>query len=99
MKTDMEVEGIKKKLSITSFFYHLTGFAQDILFNGHSKELRIVCSETQQVYYSEIVKTKELYYDDFLVVAKKMHLRMIEDNMTGYHREYKEEWEFDYNQN
>lgn len=88
MKKVMDVHGIKNKLSISSFFYHLTGFGQDILYNGISKEIKILCSETLEVYHSEIVGQKEFYYDDFLVVAKKFHLRMIEDNMTGYRREF-----------
>ena len=83
-----EVEGIKKKLSISTFKYHMTGFGQDIIYSGFNKEIQIVCSDTQEVYHSEVVEMKEFYYDDFLIVAKRFHLRMIEDNMTGFRREF-----------
>ena len=87
MRMNMEVVGIKEKISISTFKYHLTGFGQDIIYSGISNEIKIVCSDTQEVYYSEIVKEKEFYFDEFVEVSKGFHLRMIEDNMTGYSRE------------
>lgn len=83
----IEVEGIKKKVSISTFTYHVTGFGQDIIYNGLFKEISIVWRETGDVFHSEMVTQKEFYFDDFVEVAKKFHLRMIEDNMTCFKRE------------
>lgn len=88
MSVMLEVEGIKKKVSISTFIYHMTGFGQDIIYNGLFKEISIVWRETGDVFHSEMVNQKEFYYDDFLEVAKKFHNRMIEDNMTGFKRDF-----------
>lgn len=81
----MEVEGIKSKLTNTIFRYHLTGFGQDMIFNGISRIMSIVCSDTLEVVFTQITQG-EVYYEDFLVKAKKFHLIMIEDHMTGFAR-------------
>lgn len=81
-----EVEGIKKKVSISLFIYHMTGFGLNYIYYGDAKRLVIVDADGNGEIVSDTKQEGELYYEEFLDMAKSLHLKMIEEQLTPFKR-------------
>jgi hypothetical protein len=84
-----EVEGIKQKVSISLFVYHITGFGLNYICYGDAKRLVIADSDGLGDIISDTEYKGELYYEEFLEIAKNLHLKMIEEQLTPFVRDVK----------
>jgi hypothetical protein len=84
-----EVEGIKQKVSISLFVYHITGFGLNYICYGDAKRLVIADSDGLGDIISDTEYKGELYYEEFLEIAKNLHLKMIEEQLTPFKRDAK----------
>jgi hypothetical protein len=84
-----EVDGIKQKVSISLFVYHITGFGLNYICYGDAKRLVIADSDGLGDIISDTEYKGELYYEEFLEIAKSLHLKMIEEQITPFKRDVK----------
>ena len=84
-----EITGIKAKVSISLFVYHITGFGLNYIYYGDSQRIVIVDSDGCGEIVSESAHEGELYYEEFIDMAKNFHLKMIEEQLTPFIRDVK----------
>ena len=84
-----EVAGIKAKVSISLFIYHITGFGLNYIYYGDAKRLVIIDADGSGTVVSDTKQEGELYYEEFLDMAKSLHLKMIEEQLTPFVRDPK----------
>ena len=81
-----EIVGIKCKIANQIFLYHLTGFGHNYIYYGHANRLVIANASEGGEIISDLLHEGELYYDDFIALAKSLHLRLIEEQLTAFSR-------------
>lgn len=81
-----EVSGIKTKVSISLFIYHITGFGLNYIYYGDARRLVIADSDGLGEIVSDTEYKGELYYEEFIEMAKSLHLKMIEEQLTPFMR-------------
>jgi hypothetical protein len=84
-----EVAGIKAKVSISLFIYHITGFGLNYIYYGDAKRLVIIDADGSGTVVSDTKQEGELYYEEFIEMAKSLHLKMIEEQLTPFKRDVK----------
>ena len=82
-----EIEGIKNKVSRFVFVYHITGFGQNYIYYGDARRLVIADAGGDGNIISDIQHEGELYYEEFIEMAKSLHLKLIEEQMTPFSRQ------------
>jgi hypothetical protein len=81
-----EIEGIKHKVSRFVFVYHITGFGQNYIYYGDARRLVIADAGLTGDIISDIQHEGELYYEEFIEMAKSLHLKLIDEQMTPFIR-------------
>lgn len=81
-----EIDGIKNKVSRFVFVYHITGFGQNYIYYGNARRLVIADAGVDGNVISDIEHEGELYYEEFIEMAKSLHLKLIEEQMTPFCR-------------
>jgi len=82
-----EIAGIKNKVSRFVFVYHITGFGQNYIYYGDARRLVIADAGCLGTIISDIKHEGELYYEEFIEMAKSLHLELIEKQMTPFSRQ------------
>ncbi len=81
-----EIAGIKNKVSRFVFVYHITGFGQNYIYYGNARRLVIADAGGLGEIISDIQHEGELYYEEFIEMAKSLHLKLIEEQLTPFMR-------------
>ena len=82
-----EIDGIEHNDSRFVFVYRVTGFGQNYSYDGDARRLVIADAGGDGNIISDIQHEGELYYEEFIEMAKSLHLQLIEEQMTPFSRQ------------